>query len=269
MAARLPRLSPAALPAAHECRRRFALTLTSSQRQRSDADNTRRRFALLDAVVTAARRAHAQASAEVSPPSDALAVERPPHRLEPEERTAFSEALQRYAGVADTRGGTVPARPPDEFVQARSSTERFEISIKIDLALDTGDALEVRRLAFAPPRVDDLAEDPRARLTALALRPDPPVRYVHVDLSTGDTDEIEVDASTRNQWGAELQRVVIEALDEGDPPATPGMWCSSCEVVAGCPSIPEALLDELAPSVATRGAGEDDGGAGTGGGGPR
>lgn len=250
MPARLPRLNPSALPAANECPRRFAYTLTGRSRVRGNYDNARRRFALLDALVTAVRRAHAHASAEGAPPSDALAFEAAPHALEPEERTAFTEALDRYGVIADARGGTVPTRPPEEFVKARSSTGRFEISIKIDLALTVDGTLEVRRLAFAPPRVDSLAEDPRARLTALALPADPPVRYVHVDLAAGAAHALDVTPDARQQWGAELQQLVVEALDEEDPEARPGMWCSSCEVVAGCPAIPEGHLAEVAPASA-------------------
>ena len=249
MAPRLPRLNPGALPAAHECRRKFAHTLTGTHRVRGDHRNTDRRFRLQNAVVSAVRRAHAEAAASGTPPSDALVAETPPRDLEPEERTAFTEALEHYGHIADARGGDVPRHPPPQFARMESRTGRYELSITVDVALAIGDALEVRRLAFAPPRVADLADladDPRARLTALVLGANPGLRYAHLDLAAGAVHEIEIDEPMRRAWGAELQTTVLAALDDPDPPATPGLWCSSCEVVAGCPEVPSGELAGLA-----------------------
>lgn len=245
MSARLPRLRPSTLPAAEQCPRRFARAVAGTGLTYSPRPHTDRRFALQNAVVDAARRAHAQADADGGPPSDALAAEPMPDELEPEERIVFTEALERYGAIADARGGRVPPDAPRPWLQRASATGRYEVSIVLDVVLATDEGTEVRRLAFAPPRVDDLADDPRARLTALVLGANPVLRYAHLDLRAGQVHEVAVDEATRQAWGAQVQATVLAALDDPDPPARPGIWCGSCEAVRGCPAVPAGDLADL------------------------
>ncbi|QBI20194.1 hypothetical protein ER308_11875 [Egibacter rhizosphaerae] len=231
------RVRPSDLPQLDRCRRRFVRTVTGSGLTHGPSTHSRRRFALANAVVDAARRAHAQAESEGVAPSEILDDTAPPRDLEAEERAVFDDAMAGYGDVADARGGRPVDPAPDAFPARTSRSGRFKLSVTIDVALVVDGITEVRRLAFGPSPHGRLADDPRARLTALVCGGTEPLRYVHVDVLRASASVVDTDAEERRRWGDELGPRIISALDEPEPAATPGPWCSSCPAVRGCPAI--------------------------------
>lgn len=237
-----PRLRPSLLSMAAQCRLRFQRELGGRGGLRFSGANKRRRFLLgnlIDDAVVEAHRAAAEHGAALSSVLEAPV----PEGLLAEERWLFQRALDNYLELAGDRPGQPILFDDTAFPRYRAeehSSGRFALSVRLDpcFRLDDG-VLEMRRLAFGAPFAA-LREDVAARVAALVLVRNQrlsEVRIAHFDLLRARVEEVSFQRADVVAIAREISDLVIDALDDPQPTATPDWWCHECPHLRTCPAV--------------------------------
>lgn len=236
-----PRLRPGLVAVAGQCRLRFQREMGGRGGLRFSEANKRRRFLLSNLIDDAVLRAHAAAEREGVPLSGLL--DQPvPEGLLAEERWLFQRALDNYVELAGDRPGTAVPFDDATFPRYRTephSTGRFALSVRLHPCFRLPDGqLEVRRLAFGAP-YEDLRTDASARAAALVLvrAGEASVRMAHCDLLRGHVEETVFTKADVIGIAREISDLVLDALDDPQPAATPDWWCHECPHLRTCPAV--------------------------------
>lgn len=244
-----PRLRPGLVAIAGQCRLRFQREMGGRGGLRFSEANKRRRFLLGNLIDDAVVRAHLAAEHEGVPLAELLHVP-VPEGLLAEERWLFQRALDNYVELAGDRPGRAITFDDATFPRYRAephSTARFALSVRLHPCFRLPDGeLELRRLSFGAP-FEDLRADAAARAAALVLvrAGEDSVRFAHCDLLRGHVEETVFSKADAVGIAREISELVLDALDDPQPAATPDWWCHECPVLRTCPAVSREQADNV------------------------